>query len=536
MSIEISTEKMSLYKERRKDERRKIFRRSEDRAREQAHHAHARKLHSLLELGQLIGLDLQLNDMLLQISQKACEVMEADRCSIFLHDPHTGELWSTVALGMAGEVIRIPSGIGLAGHCFQTGEAINLEDAYNDKRFNKEVDSHTGYRTRSVLCMPIYNRAGSRLGVIQLLNKKDGVFTNEDETFLQTFGNNASVFIEMAQLQKARIEALEQSRKELEQLNRVKSKALDHLSHELRTPLSVIQGNLRLLKRKFHVETPPAEGEKFFEILEKHLNRLFEIQKDTDKIIQSNQELEGSFLSHELDRIWGALENISEVPPDIRIYWEAIKNWMTKDLPEKSSSIELIPLFSFSEKILEKVTQHTSHRNLHFHLEGMKDLYVAMEPKTLEDILEGLMKNAVENTPDEGVIRILLEKKDQRPLLKVQDFGIGITDENQRYVFDGLFHTQDTDLYTSKKPYDFGAGGKGLDLLRMKVYGHRFGFDLTMETKRCIYIPTDRELCSGRISVCPHCKKPEDCLASGGSTFSISFSTEWSKFSERGSY
>ncbi|MGA2315607.1 MAG: GAF domain-containing protein [Thermodesulfobacteriota bacterium] len=533
MTTEISPKEMYLYKDRRQGERRKILRRSKDRAQEQAQHRRTRKLHSLLELGQLIGLDLQLSEMLLQISQKACEVMEADRCSIFLHDPNTDELWSTIALGMAGEVIRIPSGVGLAGHCFQTGETINLEDAYNDKRFNKEVDSHTGYRTRSVLCMPIYNRAGSRLGVIQLLNKKDGVFTNEDEVFLQTFGNNASVFIEMAQLQKARIDALEQSRKELEQLNRVKSKALNHLSHELKTPLSVIQGNLRLLKRKLQIQTSPNEGEKFFEILEKHLNRLFEIQKDTDKIIQSNQELEGSFLSHELDRIWGTLENISEIPPDIRTHWEAIKRWITKDLPEKSVSLEPISLFSFSEKILEKVKQHASHRDLQFYLEGVKDLYAAMEPRILEDILEGLLKNAVENTPDEGVIRILLEKKDQRSLLKVQDFGIGITEENQKYIFNGLFHTQETELYTSKKPYDFGAGGKGLDLLRMKVYGHRFGFDLSMESQRCIYLPTDRDLCPGRISACPQCKKPEDCLSSGGSTFSISFPMGRRKFSER---
>jgi signal transduction histidine kinase len=536
MTSEAPIKESLLFAERRKGDRRKTLRRSEDRAREQAQYQHIRKLHSLLELGQLIGLDLQLNDMLLQISQKACEVMEADRCSIFLHDPDTDELWSTVALGMAGEVIRIPSGIGLAGHCFQTGEAINLEDAYNDKRFNREVDSHTGYRTRSVLCIPIYNRAGSRLGVLQLLNKREGVFTKEDETFLQTFGNNASVFIEMAQLQKARIDALEQSRKELEQLNRVKSKALHHLSHELRTPLSVIQGNLRLLKRKFQVQASPTGKEKFFEILERNLSRLFEIEKEIDKIIQSDQELEGSFLSHELDRIWGTLENISEVPPDIRAHWEAIKNWMMKDLPEKSVSPEPFFLFPFSEKILERVKQNAIHRKLQFYIEGTKDLYVAIDPKVLEDILEGLLKNAVENTPDEGVIRILLEKKNQQPLLKVQDFGIGITGENQRYIFDGLFHTQDTELYTSKRPYDFGAGGKGLDLLRMKVYGHRFGFDLTMESKRCIYIPTDRDLCPGKISVCPQCKNPEDCLASGGSTFSITFPIEQKKFSERGSY
>lgn len=462
--------------------------------------------------------------------------MEADRSSIFLYDPNTDELWSTVALGMEGEVIRIPSGVGLAGHCFQTGETLNLEDAYTDERFKKEVDSHTGYRTRSVLCMPIYNRAGSRLGVIQLLNKKDGVFTEEDETFLQAFGNNASVFIEMAQLQRARIDALERSRKELEQLNRVKSKALDHLSHELRTPLSVIQGNLRLLRRKIQVQTSFTEGEKFFEMFENHLKRLFEIQNDTDKIIQSNQELEGVFWARELDHIWGTLGNISEIPSDIKTHWEAIKRWVAQDLAGEFPPLQTISLFSFSEKILERVKQYASHRKLQFYLEGIKDLEVAIEPKILEDILEGLLKNAIENTPDEGVIRILLGKKDLFCLLKVQDFGVGITEENQKYLFDGLFHTQETELYTSKKPYDFGAGGKGLDLLRTKVYGHRFGFDLTMQSKRCAYLPTDWDLCPGKISACPHCKTLEDCLSSGGSTFSISFPIERRKLSERGSH
>ena len=87
--MESSTQSNIPYKERRKGDRRKTLRRSEDKARYHAEQEKARKLHSLLELGQLIGVDLQLNDMLLQISQKACEVMEADRCSIFLHDPNT---------------------------------------------------------------------------------------------------------------------------------------------------------------------------------------------------------------------------------------------------------------------------------------------------------------------------------------------------------------------------------------------------------------------------------------------------------------
>jgi signal transduction histidine kinase len=143
-------------------------------------------------------------------------------------------------------------------------------------------------------------------------------------------------------------------------------------------------------------------------------------------------------------------------------------------------------------------------------------------PKILEDILESLMKNAVENTPDQGMIRISWEQKGERILLKVQDFGIGITEENQKHLFEGFFHTRDSELYTSKKPYDFNAGGKGLDLLRMRIYGERFGFNLSVESRRCIYIPTDRDLCSGKIFECSHCRRPEDCQSSG-STFSVSF-------------
>ncbi len=489
-------------KDRRKGDRRKMIRRSEDRARMEAQHRHVHKLHSLLELGQLIGLDLQLNEMLIQISRKACEVMEADRCSIFLHDPNTDELWSTVALGMAGEVIRIPSSIGLAGYCFQTGETINLKDAYTDDRFNKEVDSHTGYRTRSVLCIPIYNRAGSRSGVIQLLNKNDGDFTDEDETFLQTFGNNASVFIEIAQLQKARLNALEQSRRELERLNKAKSKALDHLSHELRTPLAVIQGNIRILKRKVQAQTPPLIREEIFESLEKNLNRLSEIQQETDQIIRTYQELETK----------APLEGI-EI--------------------HRSPLPENISLYPFTENLLERIKKQASHRKIQIILDGGKDLVLHVDPKILDESLRGLIKNAIENTPDEGMIRIILEQTGQWVQVKVMDFGIGITKDNQKHLFDGLFHTQETDLYTSKRPYDFGAGGKGLDLLRIKTYGHRFGFDISEGSQRCTYLPMNRDVCPGKISECSCCKTRDDCFRSGGSTFCLSFPIGGEDFVEK---
>jgi len=356
---------------------------------------------------------------------------------------------------------------------------VTLYDIEEDPLYEKQIEvcKSTFERLEAALIIPLIYE-GHLIGLMPLGNKKSGKFyRREDINLLKTLANQGAVAIENARLHQARIEALEHSRKELERLNRAKSIALDHLSHEMKTPLSVIQGSIRLLKRKLEMQISPTEGERSFEMLEKQLNRLTDIQLETEKIIRSYQELREEPLS----------------------------------------------LLSFSERMLEKAKQHATHREIHFRLEGSTDLCVLMAPRILEDTLEGLLKNAIENTPDEGMIRILLERKGGRQLLKVQDYGIGITEENQRHVFEGLFHTQETDLYSSKRPYEFNAGGKGLDLLRMKVYGQRFGFDLSVESQRCIYLPTDRDLCPGKISACPHCGRTKDCLSSGGSTFSVSF-------------
>ena len=189
----------------------------------------------------------------------------------------------------------------------------------------------------------------------------------------------------------------------------------------------------------------------------------------------------------------------------------------------REAKIENLSLYPIVEQVLERSKRKVFKRDLRFHLEGPMDLIVKMDRTVLEEILEGLLKNAIENTPDEGLVRVLIESKPPKVVLKVEDFGIGITPENKKFIFDGLFHTQDTDLYTSKTPYDFYAGGKGLDLHRIKVYGEQFGFNLSVESRRCDHLPTDRDLCPGRISSCPHCNGLEDCVAAGGSVFTISF-------------
>jgi len=145
-----------------------------------------------------------------------------------------------------------------------------------------------------------------------------------------------------------------------------------------------------------------------------------------------------------------------------------------------------------------------------------------MNRKALKKVCRGFLRNAIENTPDEGKIEIKVRSEEGLARIDFQDFGIGITSENQKLIFGGFFHTQDTYRYASKNPYFFNAGGSGSDLLRAKVLSERFNFTVGFSSYRCRYLPRDKDECPGRISSCPFIEAREDCLSSGGSTFSLS--------------
>ncbi|OPX96679.1 MAG: Sporulation kinase A [Syntrophorhabdus sp. PtaB.Bin006] len=321
-------------------------------------------------------------------------------------------------------------------------------------------------------------------------------------------------------------EALMKSHRELEKLNRAKSKAVNHISHELKTPLAVIRGNILILKRKL-TGSPIAGGiQGILVSLERNLERLFGISKETDEIFRVTQEVEANVLLDDLERLWERIEDLSALPPDMQVHLEALKGWVNQYRAGAALTFQSIDLFPFVLQVLSRTRQSAGHRKIGFETEGQNDFFVFMDPVILREIVEGLLKNAIENTPDGGKIRITVEQKGERIWLHVTDYGIGIPEEDQQYLFDGLFHTKETDLYASRKPYDFGAGGKGLELLRMRVYGQRFGFDITMKSRRCIYIPGDKDLCPGNTSICPHIRSREECIASGGTTFSVSFAIE----------
>lgn len=149
--------------------------------------------------------------MLRSILATATKNTGAERGTIYLLDEARGEIWSRSTQG--GEVveIRLPLGVGIAGHVARTGEVVNLQDAYADPRFDRSVDAATGYTTRSILCMPMHDKDGRVIGVFQLLNKQNDQFHDEDIQFLDAVSAHAAMAIENARLYE---EALEKKRLE----------------------------------------------------------------------------------------------------------------------------------------------------------------------------------------------------------------------------------------------------------------------------------------------------------------------------------
>ncbi|HEY9788189.1 MAG TPA: HD domain-containing phosphohydrolase [Candidatus Obscuribacterales bacterium] len=160
-----------------------------------------RPLSGLYRVVRAMARERKLDSLLDVITRETQMMLKCDRCSVFVLDPLCGELWTQVAQGLVGHrMIRIPlSGNSIVAECARTAKIINIPDAYKDPRFDPEVDKHTGYQTKSVLCVPMMSRVGEVIGVFQVLNKFDGPFTNEDEEWLEGLTAVAAGLIEQAQ-------------------------------------------------------------------------------------------------------------------------------------------------------------------------------------------------------------------------------------------------------------------------------------------------------------------------------------------------
>ncbi|MEA5572060.1 GAF domain-containing protein [Calothrix sp. UHCC 0171] len=157
---------------------------------------------ALLRATQTLGQSLDLEVTLQIVMEQARILMQADRSTLFLHRKEMGELWTKIAaVDDNNEMeIRIPSNRGIVGYVASTGEALNIPDAYKDPRFDPNTDQKTGYLTRNILCLPVFNSANELIGVTQLINKQQGSFTASDEEFMRAFNIQAGIALENARL------------------------------------------------------------------------------------------------------------------------------------------------------------------------------------------------------------------------------------------------------------------------------------------------------------------------------------------------
>ncbi|HEY6951401.1 MAG TPA: GAF domain-containing SpoIIE family protein phosphatase [Bacteroidota bacterium] len=187
--------------------------------------SYVHRLESLIDASKHLNTTFDLDKLLSIILNLATKNLNAERGTIYLIDDKTKELWSKVVKGEGLVEIRLPIGTGISGTVAETGETINLKDASKDTRFYSGYDKRSGFRTKTMLCMPMKNRLGKIIGVFQIINKKRGAFDEEDELFMKAFSEHAALAIENARLYQTSLES-ERVQKELQIAGEIQQRLL----------------------------------------------------------------------------------------------------------------------------------------------------------------------------------------------------------------------------------------------------------------------------------------------------------------------
>ena len=170
-------------------------------------------MEAILAVTSKLAAPFDLRTMLSEVVSAAKQVLRADRGTVWLYDAAADQLVIEIATGFAP--VRIPTSVGLAGACARNRRIINVPDCYADERFNPEVDKRSGYRTRCMLTLPLVDHKDVLVGVMQVLNKVDGVFDENDEALATVLAAQCAVALQRVRMTEDLIEG-EKMRQELE--------------------------------------------------------------------------------------------------------------------------------------------------------------------------------------------------------------------------------------------------------------------------------------------------------------------------------
>ena len=429
---------------------------------------------------------------------------------IFARDSNTRKPQQLINFGFSDDVEPL----------LQTESNLTLDKQPSQDIFlADEMLQNYSFLNPPLACLLIFTVDDEFRGVVGLGPKiVDESFSAEDKDLLETLINNLVVSLKNARSSQALQEAYE----EMSLLNRAKDKLINHLAHELQTPVAVLFGTLKLFK-KYLAAVPQKKWQRSMDRAEKNLKRLLEMQSEVQDIVKRPQSSTHHNMCRLLDECADELEVLIAENLDHPLLIDKIRSQIDELFNPRDILSENIHLDQFVTAQLENIRPCFSHRDIDLIVDTESTPHILVPAEPLEKLILGLVKNAVENTPDEGKIEVKVRNSQQDVEFAVNDAGVGIVEEHRQRIFEGFFPTQETSLYSSKMPFDFNAGGRGADLLRLKIFSERFNFKIVMKSDRCRHIPLKSDICPGRISECRFCHQHKDCYTSGGTSFSVVF-------------
>jgi signal transduction histidine kinase len=415
--------------------------------------------------------------------------------------------------------LRLPLNDSISGSVYQTGEPVLLNNPSEDSRFFKPFETISGFQIRNEILVPLNTREDT-IGVLTVFNKKSGQFSEEDVHVCSSLAGVVAMAVENARF----FRELLDSYNELEQQNKAKSKILNHLSHELRTPLAIIHGTLSTMEKR--MEQQGVTGfEKAMERMNRHVLSLNRLESQVESIMMTGYSWQKRHITGFLQKALDLIDVQAEYTPEIEKAAMLMREWMEKTFPTSQDELELINIKQFSQSVFEYVRSKADREDrkveLNFDLENHSRLLIPGH--VLQAIVEGLVRNAIEATPDNGRVDVTGRVHGDRYIFKVTDTGIGIPEGDRGFIFEGFYPVQDTEDYRSGRPYSFNAGGKGIDLLRIRMFSELYDFNISFTSSRCPYLQSPTAELPGDVQLCTYCQSPADCANNGGSEFVVDF-------------
>ena len=264
--------------------------------------------------------------------------------------------------------------------------------------------------------------------------------------------------------------------------------------------------------------------EKILERARRNLNRILDIQYETEDLLRKKDYKALHLLTRMAEACADEMKTLLESGAGEKDIIHGLQSAVDNFFGPRKAPEQTIELASFLTDKIQDLKPELDSRKCTLTTAFEKTAPVVIPSQVLDMIVTGLIRNSLEYTPDHGRIQLVLKTKDNCPEFFVKDTGVGFTKEKILLIFEKYFTPPESADYGTKTPFAFNAGGNGFDLLRMQIFSEKYDFKLSIDSKRCRFIPRDQDICPGDIFDCPHCTKPGDCFESGGTCVSIRFS------------